>query len=750
MNLPVPERHAEIIDPATPEGTLRMNQLASRADYCVIDTIQSQIIDLIRARNLTPSLSREDIDALAADFLQKHGRDYGNWIHYPWRKSLVRLLPKEEFVELRTNRNSHKITRQEQHTLSEKRIGIVGLSVGQSVALTVAMERVCGELRIADFDRVDLSNLNRLRCSISDIGTAKTTLAAREIAELDPYLKVVCFDDGLTRQNCDTFLDGLDLVVDECDSLDVKLSIRNAARSRGLPVIMNTSDQGMTDIERFDAEPDRPVFHGLLGDTSTDTLTNLSTEEKIPLVMKMVGLTTTSSRLRASLLEIGQSISTWPQLASDVMLGGAIVCDCARRILLGEPVSSGRFFLRLDSIGNLDSPNANAPSDIATSGTDHANRKEKRASESTIFDRIIEEASCAPSAGNTQPWEWLSSASSQSLTLRRRFCDGGSAFYHDGHASSVGLGAALESAIISASHYGFDCTITGDLVSEHAICLNLRARTSASEDIHYSQLSRRKCVRARPKRIDPISGAIREALNEQAHRFPGFHLSYRSDRDSIESVARSIGIAERMRVLDPTSHKDMMSEISWSEENHLSNGEGIPLSALGLSESEETALQILRDPAVPSHLRDWNLGHGLTRIAEDLIRTSSAIGLLWSEDNHAQAYVTGGRTLQRIWLEATRHDIGLCPVTAACYLLSAWRSQHPFSKQDSAVLAEIEACFRDVFDIPNHRTDIALFRLVPAREILRQPRLTLRRPVNSALSNEVAKETGCASDVKTI
>ncbi|WP_405632734.1 hypothetical protein OG933_42660 [Streptomyces sp. NBC_00016] len=40
---------------------------------------------------------------------------------------------------------------------------------------------------------------------------------------------------------------------------------------------------------------------------------------------------------------IGRTLSSWPQLASGVMLGGALVTDTARRILLGRPVASGRW-----------------------------------------------------------------------------------------------------------------------------------------------------------------------------------------------------------------------------------------------------------------------------------------------------------------------------------------------------------------------------------------------------------------------
>ena len=61
------------------------------------------------------------------------------------------------------------------------------------------------------------------------------------------------------------------MVVDECDDLEMKVRLREHARAAGRPVVMATSHRGMLDVERFDLEPERPTFHGLLGDvTSAD------------------------------------------------------------------------------------------------------------------------------------------------------------------------------------------------------------------------------------------------------------------------------------------------------------------------------------------------------------------------------------------------------------------------------------------------------------------------------------------------
>ena len=118
------------------------------------------------------------------------------WIYYPWRRCLVRLLGPSAFRALRLDRNRNKITLEEQAKLECLRIGVVGLSVGHSIAYLLALEGICGELRLADFDTIELSNLNRIPASVLDLGINKAVAVSRRIAELDPYLNVHAVTEG--------------------------------------------------------------------------------------------------------------------------------------------------------------------------------------------------------------------------------------------------------------------------------------------------------------------------------------------------------------------------------------------------------------------------------------------------------------------------------------------------------------------------------------------------------------------------
>lgn len=328
--------------------------LASGAVRRVHDTLDRQLGQLMAARDPGMPPSGDEVTRRVRQHLAGRDRmEYGVFVWYPWSGLLVRTLPAEEYRELRTDRNRYKISSEEQRRLTGKRVGVVGLSVGNAAAVTLALEGVGGSYKIADFDTLDLTNLNRIRAGLPDLGLEKTVLAARQMFEVDPYLRIERYSTGIHPGNVDDFLlaDGkLDVVIEECDDLYVKVAVRERARAHGIPVLMNTSDRGLLDVERFDLEPDRPVFHGLVGDVRAEELKGLAAKDKLPFVLALFGEGLLSPRMLASLPEVGKTISSWPQLASAVSLGGGIVADAARRLLLGEPLASGRYRLDPDML----------------------------------------------------------------------------------------------------------------------------------------------------------------------------------------------------------------------------------------------------------------------------------------------------------------------------------------------------------------------------------------------------------------
>lgn len=316
-----------------------LDLLVSGEVTSVHDRIDDQLTEL--AGCLNPGGPRKTVEEMLGGRERRH---YGNWVWYPWSGRLVHVLPREEFRLVRTDRNRDKITRDEQADLLRRRVAVIGLSVGNSAALTCAMEGIGGAFRLADHDQLGLSNLNRLRAGVGDLGVDKTVVCARQMYEIDPYLDIQIHRGGVTEDTIDEFFAGtVDLLVEECDTPWVKLAAREHARRRGVPVLMDTNDRGMLDVERFDIEPDRPLLHGRLGDTRAADVLGLERGDLVNLLLRMVDESGLSPEMADAIPRIGRTLSSWPQLASGVMLGGALVADTARRILLGHDVPSGRY-----------------------------------------------------------------------------------------------------------------------------------------------------------------------------------------------------------------------------------------------------------------------------------------------------------------------------------------------------------------------------------------------------------------------
>ncbi|MFI9825834.1 ThiF family adenylyltransferase [Streptomyces sp. NPDC052013] len=342
-------------DPAEREALLVL--LASGQVREVHDTLDTQLEELIQSR--TPRLVF-DPDLLARakenELAGMATWEYGTWVWYPWSGRLVHLLPREEFRLVRTDRNRGKISRADQQRLMGRRIAFIGLSVGNSAAVTCALEGIGGSFRLADFDTLGVSNLNRLRAGVHDLGVNKTVIAARQMFEIDPYLDIEIYPDGLTDANMKEFFIGrpgsgpVDLLVEECDTPWVKVAAREWARSCRIPVLMDTNDRGLLDIERFDLEPDRPLLHGLIAKVDSRQLRELSFDDKVSFILSLIGEDGISPELAASLDQIGRTLCSWPQLASGVTLGGAITADAARRVMLGTHRASGRYYIDLAAL----------------------------------------------------------------------------------------------------------------------------------------------------------------------------------------------------------------------------------------------------------------------------------------------------------------------------------------------------------------------------------------------------------------
>ncbi len=714
----------------------QIQKLRSNEYILTIDAIDSQVMELIKADHPEIQLSKKELESKVVDFFKANEKDFfGNWVFYPWKNTLVHILSEQEFIRVRTLRNNYKITPSEQQELSKRKIGIVGLSVGQSIALAMALERSCGEMRLADFDTLELSNLNRLKAGVTSLGLEKVVIAAREISEIDPYLKVTLFRDGITEGNVDEFLTSngqLDLLIDECDSLEIKVLIRERSRSFQIPVMMDTSDRGMLDIERFDLEPDRQIFHGLLEGITKDQLGNLSNKERVAIVLKITGLETLSLRMKASLLEIGSSITSWPQLASGVFLGGASVAHVGRRLLLGENIPSGRFYVDFDEVIKMDQPEEEIVAIHYSDSSVHSTNWTKKIPQNILqsgyilsqeeLKGLIASANMAPSGGNVQPWIWVFDRKGV-LHLFHDQERSHSMLDFKGTGSLIAFGAAIENLRLAAAKTGIEIEVITHLNEfEEELVSSIRFIAKFHEPIKVQNYDLAdgigiRCTNRKNTNRELLEKSQLQELLSYANQ-EGFSIQFTEDERDLETLSEVVGGMDRMRFFHEEGLKDFVKEVRWTEKDAIETKDGIDIATLELSGTEKAAMGLLKDPRTVKFFRKFLMGYGLTKISKDTLTSSSAIVVLQHRDFSPQAYLEGGKILQQIWIKANMLGLSFQPVTAMLFIFHKVLNErdHGFTKEEEAEIRKLKHRFDSIFKKDSERQDLFMFRLNKAGE----------------------------------
>ncbi|QIS18939.1 ThiF family adenylyltransferase [Nocardia terpenica] len=277
------------------------------------------------------------------------------FVVYPWRKTIVRLPNSELYRRLRSSRNRFIIEDDEQSRWAEAVLGVAGLSVGAS-ALTSCSLTGARRFRLAEYDTLSITNLNRLAASVCDIGTPKLALAQRRVLELDPYSSIDAFPEGCSRDSTAAFLgtasgcDQLAVLIEEMDDIAAKVELRKQARAAGIPVVMATDngDNAILDVERFDLDRQYPLFHGRAGGVEAWPAKDLrNPRHRVALAQRIVGIELTA-RTRFSLTQVGRTLTGWPQLGTAAAVAGAAAAYAARLIVTGHPLQSGRYRVDLD------------------------------------------------------------------------------------------------------------------------------------------------------------------------------------------------------------------------------------------------------------------------------------------------------------------------------------------------------------------------------------------------------------------
>ncbi len=155
------------------------------------------------------------------------------------------------------------------------RVLVVGLGgLGSPVALYLAAAGV-GELHLADFDTVDLTNLQRqVIHDTASVGQAKVDSAMARLAAINPHVRLLPLRQALDADTLSAAVAAVDVVVDCCDNFTTRAAVNAACVAAGRPLVSGAAIRLEGQLSVFDPRnAASPCYHCLYGAGSEDELT---------------------------------------------------------------------------------------------------------------------------------------------------------------------------------------------------------------------------------------------------------------------------------------------------------------------------------------------------------------------------------------------------------------------------------------------------------------------------------------------
>lgn len=158
-----------------------------------------------------------------------------------------------------------------QLSLAEARvlvIGLGGLGSAASIYLTTAG---VGHLTLVDFDKVDLSNLQRqILHDNDDIGRPKTESARDRLLALNPDVNLTLVDHVLQEKELTACVEAANVVVDASDNFKTRFAINEACVRTVTPLVSGAAIRFEAQLSVFDPrDPESPCYRCLYGEGDT-------------------------------------------------------------------------------------------------------------------------------------------------------------------------------------------------------------------------------------------------------------------------------------------------------------------------------------------------------------------------------------------------------------------------------------------------------------------------------------------------
>jgi len=568
-----------------------------------------------------------------------------------------------------TSRNIGWVTSDEQNLLRFKRVAIAGMGGVGGAHLTTLARLGIGHFHVADFDVFELANFNRQRGAvISKVGQPKVDVMADRALDINPDLGIVRFPNGVTPDNLDEFLEGVDLYVDSLDffAVDARRMVFAACAQRGIPAITAAPlGLGTATLIFMPGKMTFEQYFRLEGQPMSEQLLRF-----------LVGLAPRALHAKylvdPTTLDLQERKGPSTVMACEMSAG--ITGVQALKILLDRgPIIAAPSGMHYDAFRNKVvrtwRPGGNANpiqrAIISLARRKLGSRLDQAAStdDATIhvistaapaIQQVMDMARWAPSGDNVQNWQF-EVVDKQGLVIHGHDTRDHCVYDLQGRASQLAVGALIENVAIAATRFGWKTNVEPrPNADDRQLTYDVRFE-SDPDVVEHSLIEQmpRRCTNRRPFETSPLTSVERIQLEEAVG--PGYRVVWLASPTERFAMAKLLFRSAHIRLTTREAYDVHRQVIEWRAQY---SNDRIPDQAVGLDAMTTRLMQwAMASWGRVRFLNTCLAGTIAPRLQLDFLpgMRCGAHFLIVANDLPLAAhdYVTGGRALQRFWLTAS-------------------------------------------------------------------------------------------------
>ena len=150
--------------------------------------------------------------------------------------------PLEQAAVLRQPRKAQLYSRShgilESSLLEDRKVAVVGLGSGGSHVVIELAKAGVGKFVLVDYDRIELHNIIRHVCGLSDLGRLKTNVMRDHVLDKNPFAEVEIHNTNINNaEDARKILKGCDVVIAATDNIRSRLNINTLSIELGIPTL---------------------------------------------------------------------------------------------------------------------------------------------------------------------------------------------------------------------------------------------------------------------------------------------------------------------------------------------------------------------------------------------------------------------------------------------------------------------------------------------------------------------------------